>query len=302
MGLTDFAQKINYQRALQGELARTIMMMDGVETARVHLALPERTLFRGNRSDPKAAVTVVPRSGSTMSEGRVVGIQRLVAAAVPDLSLSDVVVLDELGRVISRTLEADPLLAPQAEEQAAVQQYYHARIRAAVGNILPGHKFEVRLLIVPLPGEAGATAPVKARADAARRNFQLRISVVTQAGLNPEDQTLVRNALASAVNLHEESGDSLAFDVQPVSAPDYPVTEAAGGSDAASSAPEPSHVADTMGSAWAQNWWIALLGLVGLLIVLLRRSREAELSTEERDEFVERIRRQLEGEAHDARA
>src|SRR5688572_70501 len=47
MGLTDFAQRINYQRALQGELARTIMTISGVESARVHLALPERSLFRG---------------------------------------------------------------------------------------------------------------------------------------------------------------------------------------------------------------------------------------------------------------
>lgn len=59
MGLTEFAQKINYQRALQGELARTIMLLDGVDNARVHLALPERALFRGARSAPTAAVTLI---------------------------------------------------------------------------------------------------------------------------------------------------------------------------------------------------------------------------------------------------
>ncbi|MEO7680129.1 MAG: flagellar basal-body MS-ring/collar protein FliF, partial [Sphingomonas sp.] len=71
MGLTDFAQKINYQRALQGELARTIMTMDAVETARVHLAIPERSLFRTNRSDPKAAVEVVAKIGQTLTTERV---------------------------------------------------------------------------------------------------------------------------------------------------------------------------------------------------------------------------------------
>src|SRR5690606_28469829 len=63
MGLTEFAQKVNYQRALQGELARTIMMMDAVEFARVHLSIPERSLFRADASEPKAAVTVERQRG-----------------------------------------------------------------------------------------------------------------------------------------------------------------------------------------------------------------------------------------------
>ncbi len=53
MGLTEFAQKVNYQRALQGELARTIMGMDGIVFARVHLSLPERTLFRAEQAGPR---------------------------------------------------------------------------------------------------------------------------------------------------------------------------------------------------------------------------------------------------------
>ncbi|MGJ3628959.1 hypothetical protein AB5I41_22725 [Sphingomonas sp. MMS24-JH45] len=69
MGLTDFAQKINYQRALQGELERTIMMAAGIERARVHLALPERSLLRTDRSAPKAAVEVVPRRAGRWTRG-----------------------------------------------------------------------------------------------------------------------------------------------------------------------------------------------------------------------------------------
>ncbi|MEI9851949.1 MAG: flagellar basal-body MS-ring/collar protein FliF [Sphingomonas sp.] len=106
MGLTNFAQKINYQRALQGELMRTIAMMDGVESARVHLALPERALFRGDRSPPRAAVTVAMKPGQTADPSRVAGIQRLVAAAVPDLPETGVVVLDASGRVISPSAPA----------------------------------------------------------------------------------------------------------------------------------------------------------------------------------------------------
>src|SRR5262249_30896574 len=61
MGLNDFDERIRYQRALQGELQRTIMMMDGVVTARVHISMPDRTPFRAEQQSPSAAVTLVMR-------------------------------------------------------------------------------------------------------------------------------------------------------------------------------------------------------------------------------------------------
>ena len=64
-GASDFVQKINYQRALQGELTRTIMSIDEVESARVHLALPEQGLFRKEQERAKASVTVVTKPGRT---------------------------------------------------------------------------------------------------------------------------------------------------------------------------------------------------------------------------------------------
>ena len=65
VGLTDFAQKINYQRALQGELERTIMTLDGINSARVHLSLGEDRIFRDDRVPPKASVTIRMRKGSS---------------------------------------------------------------------------------------------------------------------------------------------------------------------------------------------------------------------------------------------
>jgi flagellar M-ring protein FliF len=97
LGLTDFAQKVNYQRALQGELARTIMTLDEVELARVHLALPEATLFRREQVSPKASVAVFVRDGETLTPATVLGIQRLVAASVPEMKPSDVTILDNRG-------------------------------------------------------------------------------------------------------------------------------------------------------------------------------------------------------------
>lgn len=301
MGLTDFAQKINYQRALQGELSRTIMMMDGIENARVHLTIPERTLFRGNRSEPKAAVTLTLQRGKAVDEARVAGIQRLVAAAVPDLKLPDVVVLDEVGRIISANAETPADLPPELAERNAVQEYYRAHVRSAVEGVLPGLGADARVLIVPTANAAdsgwepaGAAAEgVKLQAsakDPSARNFQLRVSVVTPAPLNLADQEQVRAALSRAVGLKPESGDSLNFSLQVTptrsAAPIAPPVTAAVGPDyrkAAEAAPLVS-----------TSWWLALAAIVVLLLVAFAvRARTPALSTEQRDQMVLRIRRQL---------
>src|SRR4051812_37844238 len=95
-GMTEFAQKINYQRALQGELARTIMSLDEVKQARVHLAVPEAGLLK-KAARPKASVTLALRGDSRLRPEQIVGIQRLVAAAVPEMDASAVTVLDQQG-------------------------------------------------------------------------------------------------------------------------------------------------------------------------------------------------------------
>jgi flagellar M-ring protein FliF len=106
-GMTEFAQKINYQRALQGELTRTILSFPEIREARVHLALPEQGLFKQHAARPKAAVTLALRSGQGLRSEQVSGIQRLVAAAVPGLAAQEVTVLDQQGIALSRSAEAD---------------------------------------------------------------------------------------------------------------------------------------------------------------------------------------------------
>lgn len=101
LGMTEFVQKVNYQRALQGELARTIQSMDEVQSARVHLALPEQGLFKKAQARSKASVTVLLKPGASFSRAQVVGVQRLVAASVPDIAPGDVAVLDQRGVVLS---------------------------------------------------------------------------------------------------------------------------------------------------------------------------------------------------------
>lgn len=104
-GMTEFAQKINYQRALQGEITRTILSFDEVKDVRVHLALPEEGLFKRATSKPKAAITIGLKQGARLRPEQVSGIQRLVAAAVPGIVASDVVVSDQHGIILSRSDE-----------------------------------------------------------------------------------------------------------------------------------------------------------------------------------------------------
>ncbi|MBV8621503.1 MAG: flagellar M-ring protein FliF [Curvibacter sp.] len=101
-GMTEFAQKINYQRALQGELTRTILSLSEVKDVRVHLALPEQGLFKQATAHPKAAITLSLRDGQTLRPEQVNGIQRLVAAATPGLTPEDVTVVDIQGVALSR--------------------------------------------------------------------------------------------------------------------------------------------------------------------------------------------------------
>ncbi|MBE7367194.1 flagellar basal-body MS-ring/collar protein FliF [Ramlibacter pallidus] len=106
-GMTEFAQKINYQRALQGELTRTILSFPEVRDARVHLALPEQGLFKQASSRPKAAITLTLRHGHTLRVEQVNGIQRLVAAAVPGLVAQEVTVVDHQGVAMSRASDGE---------------------------------------------------------------------------------------------------------------------------------------------------------------------------------------------------
>lgn len=101
-GMTEFAQKINYQRALQGEITRTILSFDEIKDVRVHIALPEDGLFKRATSKAKAAITIALKPGSKLRNEQILGIQRLVAAAVPGIVAQDVTIVDQQGVALSR--------------------------------------------------------------------------------------------------------------------------------------------------------------------------------------------------------
>jgi len=101
LGATEQSQRVSFQRALQGELARTVGALDGVQNARVHLVLPESTLFRRDRQESRASVSLKLEPGIILQREQIFGIQRLVAAAVPGLDIGRVVVTDQHGLTLS---------------------------------------------------------------------------------------------------------------------------------------------------------------------------------------------------------
>ncbi len=100
MGMNSFLQKVNRLRALEGELARSVQTIDGIEAARVHLVLPEREAFSRSRPDPSASVVIKHRRGGEISRRHGLAIRALVASAVPGLSPQKVTVLSSTGETI----------------------------------------------------------------------------------------------------------------------------------------------------------------------------------------------------------
>ena len=116
LGTTNFVQNINLVRALEGELARTIKSIEGVQSSRVHLVMPQREMFTREEQEPTASVYIKMRGGR-LSENQVQAIQHLIAAAVPKLKPGNISIVDERGALLSRSFENDDqMMAVQQEE------------------------------------------------------------------------------------------------------------------------------------------------------------------------------------------
>jgi len=140
-GMTEFAQKVNYQRALQGELARTIQATEGVRSARVHLAVPEQSLFRKASSKTTASVTVVLDRDRSLTASQVAGIQRLVSASVPDTDAADVAVFDQRGVALSAAPRGgeEPAASASLDRKQSTEAYLSDKAGKVLDKLLgPG--------------------------------------------------------------------------------------------------------------------------------------------------------------------
>lgn len=143
---TEFTQKINYQRALQGELARTIATIEGVSSARVHIVLPDSGFLRRKSVVPTAAVNVAMVSGSELTAGQVFGIQKLVAAAVPEIKLDDIAVIDQDGLALTKNktgADVDGAGRGQLELKREVDAYLEGKLKRMLTTLDPSGEFSV---------------------------------------------------------------------------------------------------------------------------------------------------------------
>ena len=135
-GMTEFVQKINYQRALQGELSRTINALDEVRYARVHLVLPERGLFRAPENSAKASITLIKQPGLHLGATQIAGIQQMVASAVDGMAAEAVTVLDERGVVISQGVsEADSEPRVGLSRKQEVEEYLTSKANKILSQV-----------------------------------------------------------------------------------------------------------------------------------------------------------------------
>ncbi|MEP7062214.1 MAG: flagellar basal-body MS-ring/collar protein FliF [Betaproteobacteria bacterium] len=138
-GTTQFQEQVNYQRGLEGELARSIQALSAVDAARVHLAIPKPSVFLRDSQQPTASVVLNLRAGRTLDQSQINGIVHLVASSVPELAPANVSIIGEDGNLLSRRRDVADGLDPA--QLAYVKQIERATNQRIVDIIEPivGH-------------------------------------------------------------------------------------------------------------------------------------------------------------------
>ncbi len=151
-GVSQFMENARYQRALEGELARTISSLQKVRSARVHLAIPKQSAFVRSRKKPSASVTVDLYAGRSLGEEQVAAIAHMVAASVPEMDVDQVTIIDQLGHLLTDPARSRDmrLTATQFEHRKRVEDYLTQRIED---------------ILTPVVGENAVRAQVSADID-----------------------------------------------------------------------------------------------------------------------------------------
>ena len=169
LGSTSFVQNINQVRALEGELARTISSLARVKSARVHLVLPERQLFRQDTPSPSASIMLSVRG--QLSGGEISAIQHLVSAAIEDLSPGRVSIVDDTGRLLaSGSDDGDSMLAASdvQDRVAGIENRLQDRVQSILENVVGAGRARVQVAV----------------------ELDLQRSTVTQETFDPEGQVV----------------------------------------------------------------------------------------------------------------
>lgn len=170
-GSSQFVESLRYQRALEGELSRTISSLRSVQTARVHLAIPKQSAFVRKRKKTSASITVGLYPGRVLEPGQVQAIVNLVSSSVPELESGMVTVIDQLGRLLTDEHGSDTMFsAKQLDYKHQIEDSYAKRIED---------------MLTPIVGQGKVKAQVNAELD-------FTVTEQTQEFFNP-DQAAMRS-------------------------------------------------------------------------------------------------------------
>ena len=150
-GITQFQERMNYQRGLEGELARSIQSLAAVSNARVHLAMPAQSGFFRDQQKPSASVILTLNSGHTLDRAKIAGIVHLVASSVHELATKQVSVIDQTGNLLSAEVDS------QGNHDGALLQ--HTR------QVENTHTLRIVELLEPIVGKGHVRAQVSAELD-----------------------------------------------------------------------------------------------------------------------------------------
>ncbi len=149
LGMSDFMQKLNYRRALEGELSRTITTLEEVAKARVHVVVPEKALFEEDQKHPTASVLLQIKPGRRVNKVNIEGIQNLIASSVEGMEPGSVTVIDQRGKILSEPSKDDKSLAglssTQYELKQKVDEYYTARVQSLLDEVIGANNTVVRV-------------------------------------------------------------------------------------------------------------------------------------------------------------
>jgi flagellar M-ring protein FliF len=157
LGVSQFLEQVNYQRSLEGELARSIQSLGSVAGARVHLALPKPSVFVRDQQKPTASVLLNLQSGRALDPGQVSAIVHLVASSIPELTIGNVTVVDQNGNLLSEQPKNNAL----NKQLDATQLKYVEQVQQ---NIIK----QVESLITPIVGKGNVRAEATADIDFAQ--------------------------------------------------------------------------------------------------------------------------------------
>jgi len=148
LGMTEFLQKMNFRRALEGELAKSVMELSAVEAARVHVVIPEEHLFEEDQELPTASVLVKLASGGVLTPRQIKGVTHLIASSVEGLTPENISIVDYNGNLLTSQSGSDPLAAlssTQLELRKSVEKYLENKAQSFLDQSMGKGKSIVRV-------------------------------------------------------------------------------------------------------------------------------------------------------------